>query len=61
MRNIEHSYTHVLAAFGKVKRARDQVQALRTIGSDASAEPIDIVDQLLEAQQDLLKVIAGLI
>jgi hypothetical protein len=61
MRNIEHSYTYILEAFDKVKRARDQVQEIRSHGDEAFCQPIDVIDQLLEAQQDLLKVITGLV
>ena len=61
MRNIEHSYTHILDAFNKVKRVRDQIQDIRVNGVDRCDEPVDVVDMILEAQQDLLKVLAGLV
>jgi hypothetical protein len=62
-RNIEHSYTHILAAFDKVKHARDQIQSIRSLypRSVVPNDPIDVVDLVLEAQQDLIKVIAGLV
>lgn len=60
MRNIEHSYAHALAAFDKIKRIRDNIQRLRTKSDDAR-EPIDIADHVLECQEDLLKVLSGLI
>lgn len=60
MRNLEHSYTHILAAFDKVKRTRDNIARLRQ-KQEAAMEPIDLADMVLECQQDLLKVLSGLI
>lgn len=61
MKNIEHSYTAALATFDKAKRIRDNIQAIREVGDDALLSHEQIVMLALECQQDLLKVIAGLI